>query len=81
LTNGQAVEDDILEPHDYTRTDTWAKAKGLAVFADDHGLEFGRLLIARKKDAKFQVVNVNKKLIRGKARKIQASNDLEALFV
>jgi type III restriction enzyme len=78
---GKQLEDDILEPHDYTRTDTRAKAKGLAVFADDHGLEFGRLLIARKKDAKFQVVDVNKELIRDKARKMQASNDLAALFV
>ena len=36
---------DILEPHDDSRTDTWAKAKGLAQFADKHGMDFGRLII------------------------------------
>lgn len=77
---GRDFEVDLLEPHDDTRTDTWAKAKGLAVFADDHGLEFGRLIIARKKDGKFQIADVNDKTTRDKARKMQASNDLDALF-
>jgi type III restriction enzyme len=77
---GNAFEIDILEPHDDTRTDTWAKAKGLAVFADDHGLEFGRLIIARKKDGKFQIADMNDKRTRDRARKMQAPNDLDALF-
>lgn len=37
-------------PHDDTGTDTWAKAKGLAEYADKHGFDFGRLVIGRKKD-------------------------------
>ncbi|HRD52563.1 MAG TPA: hypothetical protein PKY96_07940, partial [Flavobacteriales bacterium] len=38
---GNSYEVDLLEPHDDTRTDTWAKVKGLAKFADEHGMEFG----------------------------------------
>jgi len=32
---------------------TWAKVKGLAKFADDHDVDFGRLLVGRKKDGKL----------------------------
>ena len=72
---------DILEPHDDSRTDTWAKAKGLAVFADDHGMKFGRLIIARKKkNNQWQLADMNDKATREKARKMQSSSDLESLF-
>lgn len=71
---------DILEPHDDTRTDTWAKIRGLAAFADEHGLEFGRLIVARKRAAGLQVVDVNKTATRERARRMQSPNDLESLF-
>ncbi len=71
---------DIIEPHDTTRTDTWAKAKGLAVFAEDHGMEFGRLIIARKKGNAFQYADVNDPATRKIARTLQSQNDLESLF-
>jgi type III restriction enzyme len=78
--NGTAFEVDILEPHDHTRADTWAKAKGLATFADQHGIEFGRLIIARKKGNEFQKLDLNDKTTRHKARGMQSQNDLESLF-
>jgi len=71
---------DVLEPHDDSRTDTWAKAKGLAEFADKHGIEFGRLVIARKKDNLWQLADVNQKTMRAKARRMQSSSDLESIF-
>ncbi len=71
---------DILEPHDDSRVDTWAKAKGLAVFADQHGLEFGRLIIARKQGVSFQKVDINDKTKRQRARVMQSHTDLESLF-
>lgn len=71
---------DILEPHDDTRADTWAKAKGLAVFADEHGMDFGRLIIGRKKGSQLQVADMNDPATRDKARKMQSQNDLESLF-
>jgi type III restriction enzyme len=77
---GKGFVVDILEPHDDTRTDTWAKAKGLAAFADEHGVEFGRLLIARKRNNTWQFADMNDKNTRAKARKLQSSSDLESIF-
>ena len=78
--SGKGLTADILEPHDDSRTDTWAKAKGLAIFADEHGMDFGRLIIARKKSNQWQLADVNDKATREKARKMQSSSDLESLF-
>jgi len=77
---GKSYEVDVLEPHDDTRTDTWAKAKGLATFADTHGMEFDRLIIARKRGQQLQMADMNDPATREKARKMQSQNDLESLF-
>ena len=77
---GKALQVDIMEPHDDSRSDTWAKAKGLATFAEDHGMKFGRLIIARKKGKAFQFADVNDPAVRKKARTMQSQNDLESLF-
>ena len=39
---------DVLEPHDPNRLDTWAKVQGLAKFADEHEVTFGRLMVGRR---------------------------------
>lgn len=78
--SGKALVVDVLEPHDDSRTDTWAKAKGLTEFADRHGMEFGRLVIARKKDKTWQIADLNEAKTRAKARRMQSSSDLESLF-
>lgn len=77
---GKGYVADILEPHDDSRTDTWAKAKGLAVFADRHGMDFGRLIIARKKGQAWEYADLNEQSARERARKMQSSSDLESLF-
>lgn len=71
---------DILEPHDDSRLDTWAKVKGLARFADAHEVSFGRLMVGRKVGEKLEVVDVSDHTIRAKARQMGAAADLEALF-
>ena len=71
---------DILEPHDSSRLDTWAKVKGLAKFADEHEVTFGRLMVGRKVGDLLQVVDVSDHQVREKARKMGAPADLEALF-
>ncbi len=76
--NGFVV--DILEPHDDSRLDTWAKVKGLAKFADEHEVTFGRLMVGRKVGDALQVVDVADHQAREKARKMGAPADLEALF-
>ena len=60
---------DILEPHDDTRLDTWAKVKGLAKFGDEHGVAFGRLMVGRKIGDALQVVDVADHQTREKARR------------
>lgn len=76
--NGFVV--DVLEPHDDSRLDTWAKVKGLAKFADDHEVTFGKLMVGRKTGDTLQVINVADHKTREKARKMAAPADLEALF-
>jgi type III restriction enzyme len=77
---GKGFVVDILEPHDDSRLDTWAKVKGLAKFADEHEVTFGRLMVGRKVGDALQVVDVADHKIRAKARKMGSSADLEALF-
>ncbi|MDI1250766.1 MAG: hypothetical protein PSV13_18025 [Lacunisphaera sp.] len=77
---GENLIADVIEPHDDSRTDTWAKARGLAVFADKHGVEFGRLVIARKKGTKWEMADLNRADVRERARKMQSSADLESMF-
>jgi len=72
---------DILEPHDDSRVDTVPKAIGLAKFADEHGEEFGRLIIARKKGDKWQLADMNDMETREKTKKMQPGNDVGGLFV
>jgi hypothetical protein len=43
-------------------------------------LEFGRLIIARKKANQWQFADMNDKSTREQARKMQSSSDLESLF-
>ena len=71
---------DIIEPHDHTRSDTWAKVKGLADFADKHGVQFGRLIIARKQGEAFERIDLNDNITRRKARAMQSQSDIESLF-
>jgi type III restriction enzyme len=71
---------DILEPHDDSRLDTWAKVKGLAKFADEHEVSFGRLMVGRKVGDALQVVEVADHQVREKACKMGAPADLESLF-
>lgn len=77
---GKGFVVDILEPHDDSRVDTWAKVKGLAKFADTHDVAFGRLMVGRKVGDKLEVVDVADRKTREKARKMGAPADLEALF-
>lgn len=77
---GKDLHLDILEPHDTSRKDTWAKVKGMAAFADKHGMHFGQLMLGRKSGPSLEVVDVNDTNTRAKARQMGAPADLESLF-
>jgi type III restriction enzyme len=78
--SGKGLVVDILEPHDASRGDTVPKAIGLAKFADEHGEEFGRLIIARKKGDKWQMADMNDKAVREKTKKMQPQTNVDQLF-
>lgn len=71
---------DILEPHDDSRLDTWAKVRGLAKFAQKHEGAFGRLMVGRKVGDKLQTVDVSEFKTRSKALKMGSAADLESPF-
>jgi hypothetical protein len=63
-----------------TRDDTWAKAKGLAQYAETHGDLFGRLVLAIISKGEIKRMDMNDIKVRAKARKFQSNNDVDALF-
>lgn len=75
-----SYEVDLLEPHDDKRTDTWAKAKGMAKYADEHGVNFGKILIGRLGKNGIETVDLNNAVVRKRALKMTSANDLESLF-
>lgn len=78
--NNKGFVVDVLEPHDDTRTDTIPKAIGLAKFADEHGGEFGHLIIARKRGEQWQMADMSEKVTRDATKAIPPASHLEALF-
>ncbi len=78
--SGKGFVVDLLEPHDMSRVDTVPKAKGLAKFADEHGEEFGRLIVARKAGEKMQIADVHEKSTREKIKKMQPASSVDGLF-
>ena len=51
-----------------------------AGFAEKHGMDFGRLIVGRKKNGKLQVVDVSDPLPRKKALQMTSGEALESLF-
>ncbi len=71
---------DILEPHNPSFVDTVPKAIGLAKFADEHGEEFGRIIIARKKGEHWQYADLQDKQSRERIKAMQPGTDVAKLF-
>lgn len=71
---------DLIDPHNSKYDDMWCKAKGLAEYADKHGLQFGRLEIVIVENGVLKRMDVNDRSIRKKAKKFQSNNDVDSLF-
>jgi len=74
-----------MDPHDKSRTDTWAKTKGLAEYAETHGALFGRMemIVVEKQGTAKQTVkrlDVNDPTKMAKARALKGPNELEGLY-
>ena len=75
---------DIVEPHCPAEDDTYAKAKGLAQYARDHGSQFGRLLMC-KVDGKegseeISSFDVNDPDTKEKVLKMKGNNEVQGLY-
>jgi type III restriction enzyme len=76
---------DILEPHDPSRSDNCEKAKGLAKFAENHWVTFGRIQLIRKikgPDGVYHYyrLDMSKASTRNKVRAITDNHALDELF-
>lgn len=78
---GENLVADLIDPHNSKLDDTWAKAKGLAYYANRHGHQFGRLEIVIVEGGTLKRMDVNNPSVRKKAKKFQSNNDVDALFV
>ncbi len=77
---GKNLVADMIDPHNSKFDDTWAKIKGLAEFADKHGVQFGRLEIVIVEAGLLKRIDVNDPMVRKKARKLQSNNEVDGLF-
>ena len=75
---------DILEPHDSSRIDNLAKAKGLADYAEND-FSFGRVQLIRKmKDSTgedaFKRLDMSKSKVRTRVRSVSSNEELDHVF-
>jgi len=82
---GKSLVVDLLEPHDPSRTDTYAKAKGLAKYAKDHGERLGRLMIIKAEGSQapyaLSAFDVNDPDTREKVLKLKGNSELAGLYL
>ena len=75
---------DIIEPHRPSEGDTYAKAKGLAQYARNHGDLFGRLVMCRVESKNGQETissfDVNDSDTRERALKLNSNDEVLALY-
>jgi hypothetical protein len=81
---GKALVVDVLEPHRSNEDDTFAKAKGLAEYAETHGNNFGRIMMLKVEGTGEKAVvlgfDVNEPAIRKKALSMRSNEDVQGLF-
>lgn len=71
---------DILEPHDDSRADNLFKAKGLALFAEQHGDLFNRIQLIRKKGDAFLRLEMNRTEVRDRLIHAETNPAIDAIF-
>lgn len=71
---------DLLEPHSGAFSDAWAKAKGMATFARDHSIDFGRIEMERVEQGKVIRLDFNVVEVRNRALALNNNSELDNLF-
>lgn len=77
---GSGVLVDILEPHAPSYDDSWAKAVGLAQYAQKHGAHFGRIEMIVADGTNWRRLNVNDPETRANVLKVQTNQQLRSLY-
>ena len=81
----QGYQFDILEPHDPSRNDNFAKAVGLARFAEEHWELFSRIQLIRKKRGadgteRYYRLDVGRESVRRQVLPVTSNNQLDRVF-
>jgi type III restriction enzyme len=71
---------DILDPHSSSYADAIPKAKGLAIFAEKHGAQFGRIELIHKVNGQIKRIDLKDKTVREKILKATERPHLDRLF-
>ena len=71
---------DILDPHSSSYSDAIPKAKGLAKYAEKHGLQFGRIELIHKVNGRLKRLELKDATTRSKILKATERPHLDRLF-
>jgi len=71
---------DILDPHGAHLDDAVTKAKGLAVYAEEHGHRFSRIELIDKIDGRLLRLDLKSKKVRDQAKVLVTNDALVALY-
>src|SRR6266542_1479212 len=75
---------DVVEPHRTNQDDTYAKAKGLAEYAERYGADFGQLMMVKLEGSGDKALlfgfDVNDRETRKKALALRSNEDVQGLF-
>ena len=77
---GDRVVIDILDPHGAHLDDAVMKARGLAVYAEDHGHRFGRIELLDKIEGRLLRLDLKNKKVRDQVKAIANNDGLVALY-
>ena len=71
---------DVLEPHSQREADSAAKARGLAIFADKHGHEFGRIELIDEVDGTIKRLRLKETETNKRVKAVANDEHLRQLF-
>jgi type III restriction enzyme len=78
--SGSGFVADVLEPHSLSFDDGYAKARGLAEYAKQHGNLFGKIELIAKIKGKMRRLNLNDQTTRDKVLVVSNNEQLAQLF-
>jgi type III restriction enzyme len=78
---GEQIRVDLLDPHDPGLEDAPAKAVGLAKYAADHGLRFGRIELILVEDSNVRRLDLKNADLRDRVKRVTSTPHLRDLIL